>query len=122
VQIRSEIQKAKLELWFQLLRKPTGEEIIEKVGISIERYHEVMRASKPVLSLHSRHKTTQEELISGVADVNGGDDRRQSALLRLALDDVVSTHFFLFLEFVLHCFLSLIVYPCLNLMRIKILS
>ncbi|KAJ6373653.1 hypothetical protein OIU78_029354 [Salix suchowensis] len=93
--IRSEIQKAKLELWFQLKRKPMEEEIIEKVGISIERYREVMRASKPVLSLHSRHKTTQEELISGVADVDGGDDRRQSALLRLALDDVdqnPSTH------------------------------
>ncbi|KAB5524163.1 hypothetical protein DKX38_021912 [Salix brachista] len=89
--IRSEIQKAKLELWFQLKRKPMEEEIIEKVGISIERYREVMRASKPVLSLHSRHKTTQEELISGVADVDGGDDRRQSALLRLALDDVIDS-------------------------------
>ncbi|CAK7324109.1 unnamed protein product [Dovyalis caffra] len=89
--IRSEIQKAKLELWFQLKRKPTEEEIIEKVGISPERYHEVTRASKPVLSLHSRHKTTEEELISGVADVDGGDDRRQSALLRLALDDVLDS-------------------------------
>ncbi|KAJ6294933.1 hypothetical protein OIU76_022922 [Salix suchowensis] len=29
--IRSEIQKAKLELWFQLKRKPMEEEIIEKV-------------------------------------------------------------------------------------------
>ncbi|KAJ6748843.1 RNA polymerase SIGMA FACTOR RPO [Salix purpurea] len=86
--IRSEIQKAKLELWFQLKRQPSEDEIIEKVRISPERYHEVTRASKPVLSLHSRHKTTQEEFIGGVADADGGDDRRQSALLRLALDDV----------------------------------
>ena len=93
VQIRSEIQKAKLELWFQLKRQPSEDEIIEKVRISPERYHEVTRASKPVLSLHSRHKTTQEEFIGGVADADGGDDRRQSALLRLALDDVVSSHY-----------------------------
>ncbi|KAG6752743.1 hypothetical protein POTOM_042779 [Populus tomentosa] len=91
VQIRSEIQKAKLELWFQLKRQPMEDEIIEKVGISPERYHEVTRASKPVLSLHSRHKTTQEEFIGGIADVDGGDDRRQSALLRLALDDVLDS-------------------------------
>ncbi|KAJ6418760.1 hypothetical protein OIU84_002022 [Salix udensis] len=89
--IRSEIQKAKLELWFQLKRQPSEDEIIEKVRISPERYHEVMRASKPVLSLHSRHKTTQEEFIGGVADADGGDDRRQSALLRLALDDVLDS-------------------------------
>ena len=95
VQIRSEIQKAKLELWFQLKRQPMEDEIIEKVRISPERYHEVTRASKPVLSLHSRHKTTQEEFIGGIADVDGGDDRRQSALLRLALDDVVSSHYML---------------------------
>lgn len=51
-----------------------------------------MKASKPVLSLHSRHKTTQEELINGVVDDEGvnGDNRKQPALLRLALDDVVS--------------------------------
>ncbi|KAG6753718.1 hypothetical protein POTOM_041715 [Populus tomentosa] len=91
VQIRSEIQKAKLELWFQLKRQPMEDEIIEKVGISPERYHEVTRASKPVLSLHSRHKITQEEFIGGIADVDGGDDRRQSALLRLALDDVLDS-------------------------------
>lgn len=66
-----------------------------------------MKASKPVLSLHSRHKTTQEELINGVVDDEGvnGDNRKQPALLRLALDDVVSVTtqpleiFFL----ILHC-------------------
>lgn len=92
MQIRVEIQKAKLELSFELQRQPTEEEIIQKVGISPERYHEVMRASKPVLSLHSRHALTQEELINGITDVDGGDNRRQPALLRLALDDVVTTH------------------------------
>lgn len=87
-----EIQKAKLELLFELHRMPTEEEIIERVGISPERYHEVMRASKPIISLHSRHSVTQEEFINGITDVDGvegGDKRRQPALLRLALDDVV---------------------------------
>lgn len=70
---------------------PTEEEIVKRVGISPERYHEVMRASKPVVSLNSRHTTTDEEFINGITDVDGvgGDHRRQPALLRLALDDVV---------------------------------
>lgn len=91
LQVRVEIQRAKLELMFQLQRLPTEEEIIDKVGISPERYHDVMRASRPVFSLHSRHSVTQEEFISGITDVDGvgGDNRRQPALLRLALDDVV---------------------------------
>lgn len=97
VQIRAEIQKAKLELSFELQRLPTEEEIVGRVGISHERYHEVMRASKPVFSLHSRHTTTQEEFINGITDVTGvgGDKKRQPALLRLALDDVVIALLFL---------------------------
>ncbi|KAK8714777.1 hypothetical protein V6N13_042126 [Hibiscus sabdariffa] len=91
--VRVEIQRAKMELLFELQREPTDNEVIEKVGISPERYQEVMRASKPVGSLHSRHSVTQEEFISGITDVDGvgGDHRRQPALLRLALDDVLDS-------------------------------
>lgn len=86
-----------MELTFELKRLPTEDEIVEKVGISSERYHEVMRASKPIISLHSRHVTTQEEFINAITDFEGvgGDDRRKPALLRLALDDVVNNSFFL---------------------------
>lgn len=96
MQVRVDIQKAKLELLFELQRMPTDDEIIERVGISPERYHEVMRVSKPVLSLHAKNSTTQEELINGITDVDGveGDKRRQPALLRLAIDDVVIFSFF----------------------------
>lgn len=99
MQIRVEILRAKLELTFELGREPTEEEIYEKVGISCERYREVMRASKSVISLHARHATTQEEFISGITDVDGvgGDKRRQPALLRLALDDVVLIHLYFIL-------------------------
>ncbi|KAG2700611.1 hypothetical protein I3760_06G007100 [Carya illinoinensis] len=91
--VRVEIQRAKLELLFELHRLPTEEEIIKKVGISPERYREVMRASKPVVSLHLRHPITQEEYINGITDVDGcgGDNWRQHALLRLALDDVLDS-------------------------------
>ncbi|XP_027110128.1 RNA polymerase sigma factor sigE, chloroplastic/mitochondrial [Coffea eugenioides] len=91
--VRIEIQRAKLELLFELQRMPTDDEIIERVGISPERYHEVMRVSKPILSLHARHSTTQEEFINGITDVDGveGEKRRQPALLRLALDDVLDS-------------------------------
>ncbi|XP_028806824.1 RNA polymerase sigma factor sigE, chloroplastic/mitochondrial [Neltuma alba] len=91
--VRVDIQRAKLELTFELQRLPTEEEIIERVGISPERYHEVMKASKPILSLHSRHAITQEEFIDGVTDFEGvnGDSRKQPAVLRLALDDVLDS-------------------------------
>lgn len=91
--VRVEIQRAKLELLFELHRLPTKEEIIKKVGISPERYHEVLKASKPVLSLHSRHATTQEEYINGIPDVDGvgADNWKQPALQRLALDDVLDS-------------------------------
>lgn len=93
MQVRGEIQRAKLELLFELKRVPTDEEIIQRVNISPERYREVMKASKPILSLHSRHGVTQEEFINGITDVDGveNENQRQPALLRLALDDVVST-------------------------------
>ncbi|KAL0304384.1 UNVERIFIED_CONTAM: RNA polymerase sigma factor sigE, chloroplastic/mitochondrial [Sesamum radiatum] len=89
--VRVEIQRAKQELLFELQRPPTDEEIIERVGISPERYHEVMKVSKPISSLHARHEVTQEEFINVIANVDGveGDNRRQPALLRLALDDVI---------------------------------
>ncbi|XP_039116298.1 RNA polymerase sigma factor sigE, chloroplastic/mitochondrial [Dioscorea cayenensis subsp. rotundata] len=91
--VRQEIQKAKLELTLELQRSPTDEEIIARAGITPERYHDVMKASKPVLSLNAKHLTTQEEFINGITDIDGagGDDRRQPALLRLALDDVLDS-------------------------------
>ncbi|CAJ1974363.1 unnamed protein product [Sphenostylis stenocarpa] len=91
--VRAEIQKAKTELTFELQRSPTEEEIIERVKISPERYHDVMKASKSILSLNSRHITTEEEFINGVVDDEGvnGDNRKQPALLRLALDDVLDS-------------------------------
>ncbi|KAL8519209.1 hypothetical protein ACS0TY_010230 [Phlomoides rotata] len=88
--VRAEIQKAKLQLKFELQRLPTYEEIIERIGISAERYHEVMRVSKPILSLHAKHAVTNEEFINGITDVDG-DSRRQPALLRIALDDVLDS-------------------------------
>ena len=79
---------------FELQRLPTEEEITKKVGISPKRYRDVMRAVKSVSSLHAKHTTTQEEFINGITDIDGvgGDKRRQPALLRLALDDVVTTY------------------------------
>ncbi|ERN08930.1 hypothetical protein AMTR_s00015p00252960 [Amborella trichopoda] len=66
---------------------------MEKVGISEEKYHDVLRASKPVFSLNAKHVTTQEELVNGVMDMDGvtGDKRKPAALLRLALDDVLDS-------------------------------
>ncbi|KAJ4877551.1 hypothetical protein Rs2_42569 [Raphanus sativus] len=91
--VRVEIYKAKMELLFELGRLPTEEEVVERLKISPERYREVLRAANPVYSLNSKHSVTQEEFINGITDVDGvgADDRRQPALLRLALDDVLDS-------------------------------
>nr|GEW89829.1 RNA polymerase sigma factor sigE, chloroplastic/mitochondrial [Tanacetum cinerariifolium] len=88
--VRIEIQKAKKKLWFDLMRQPTEEEIAKKAGISLKRYREVTKVSKPILSLNRKNPVTQEEFIDTFAD-NDGNERRQPALLRLALDDVLDS-------------------------------
>ncbi|XP_068666238.1 RNA polymerase sigma factor sigE, chloroplastic/mitochondrial-like [Aristolochia californica] len=91
--VRLEIQRAKTELSFELGRPPSDEEIIAKAGISPGRYYDVTKASKSILSLNAKHSTTQEEFLKAIADIDGvsGDNRRQSALLRLAIDDVLDS-------------------------------
>ncbi|KAI3808776.1 hypothetical protein L1987_24737 [Smallanthus sonchifolius] len=89
--VKIEIQKAKKKLWFDHMRPPTEEEIARKAGISLERYREVMKTSRPVLSLNRKNSVTQEEFINTFADDDDGDERRQPALLRLALDDVLDS-------------------------------
>ncbi|CAN7101372.1 unnamed protein product [Brassica rapa subsp. narinosa] len=91
--VRVEIYKTKMELLFEFGRLPTEEEVVKRLKISPERYREVLRAAKPVYSLNSKHAVTQEEFIKGITDVDGvgADNRRQLALLRLALDDVLDS-------------------------------
>nr|AKC88734.1 sigma factor [Erodium texanum] len=94
--LRLKVMRAKIDLSYELHRSPTDDEIIKKVGISPERYYEVKRVSMPVSSLHARHPVTQEELINLISDEDDDDDdrrdkRRQPALLRLALDDVLDS-------------------------------
>lgn len=104
MQVRGEINRARIELLFEHHKLPSDEEVIEKVGMSPERYREVMKASKPVMSLHSRHAVTQEEFINAITDDDGvgADNGRQSTLLRLALDDVVTTLVLSYLAFLHH--------------------
>nr|AKC88735.1 sigma factor [Erodium trifolium] len=86
------VQKAKEDLWFKLHRSPTQEELIEKVGITPQKYREVLRVSMPVYSLHARNPITQEELINELTDENdNGDDLKRPTLLRIALDDVLDS-------------------------------
>jgi hypothetical protein len=90
---RQEIGKAREELAFELGRPATDEEVRRKVGISPQRYRDVLRMTRPTYSLHARNRVTQEELINEVTDddaigVDAGG--RHNTLLRLAIDDLVS--------------------------------
>uniref|UniRef100_A0A453A227 RNA polymerase sigma-70 region 3 domain-containing protein n=1 Tax=Aegilops tauschii subsp. strangulata TaxID=200361 RepID=A0A453A227_AEGTS len=94
VQERQEINRAREELSFELGRAPTDEETMKKVGLSPARYRDVVRMTRPTYSLHSRNRVTQEELIKEVTDVDaiGVDTHKHNRLLRLAIDDLVSTN------------------------------
>ncbi|KAJ0785282.1 putative RNA polymerase sigma-70, RNA polymerase sigma factor, region [Helianthus annuus] len=91
MQVKIEIHKAKKKLWFDHMRPPTEEEIANKAGISLERYRDVTKTSRPILSLNRKNSVTQEEFFNSFADDDDGDERRQLALLRLALDDVLDS-------------------------------
>ncbi|CAN6345677.1 unnamed protein product [Urochloa humidicola] len=90
---RQEISKAREELAFELGRTPTDEEVIKRVGISQERYRDVLRMTRPTYSLHSRNRVTQEELINEVTDDDaiGVDAGKHNTLLRLAIDDLLDS-------------------------------
>ncbi|WVZ99751.1 hypothetical protein U9M48_045007 [Paspalum notatum var. saurae] len=94
MQERQEISKAREELAFELGRAPTDEEVIKRVGISQERYRDVLRMTRPTYSLHSRNRVTQEELINEVTDDEAiGVDAagKNNTLLRLAIDDLLDS-------------------------------
>ncbi|OEL12738.1 RNA polymerase sigma factor sigE, chloroplastic/mitochondrial [Dichanthelium oligosanthes] len=90
---RQEISKAREELAFELGRAPTDEEVVRRVGISQERYRDVLRMTRPTYSLHSRNRVTQEELINEVTDDDaiGVDAGKNNTLLRLAIDDLLDS-------------------------------
>lgn len=90
---RQEIGRAREELAFELGRPPTDEEVRARVGLSPQRYRDVLRMARPTYSLHARNRVTQEELIGEVTDAEAvGVDAggKHDALLRLAIDDLVS--------------------------------
>lgn len=91
--LKLDIQRATLDLLFQLGRAPTDEEIRWKLGLKKERYDEVVRASKRVVSLNEYDRTTKEELINTIVDQEKGNYTSISpqTMLRLGLDDVLDS-------------------------------
>ncbi|AQK89018.1 RNA polymerase sigma factor sigE, chloroplastic/mitochondrial isoform X1 [Zea mays] len=91
---RQEIGRAREELAFELGRPPTDEEVRARVGLSPQRYRDVLRMARPTYSLHARNRVTQEELIGEVTDAEAvGVDAggKHDALLRLAIDDLLDS-------------------------------
>lgn len=95
-QLKLDIQRTTLDLLLQLGRAPTDEEIRSKLGLKKERYNEVVRASKRVMSLNEYDRTTKEELINTIPDQENGNYSSipPQTMLRLGLDDVVSIQSF----------------------------
>jgi DNA-directed RNA polymerase specialized sigma subunit len=95
-QLKLDIQRTTLDLLLQLGRAPTNEEIRSKLGLKKERYNEVVRASKRVMSLNEYDRTTKEELINTIPDQENGNYSSipPQNMLRLGLDDAVSIESF----------------------------
>lgn len=92
-QLKLDIQRTTLDLLLQLGRAPTDEEIRSKLGLKKERYNEVVRASKRVMSLNEYDRTTKEELINTIPDQENGNYSSipPQTMLRLGLDDVLDS-------------------------------
>lgn len=91
--LKLDIQRTTLDLLLRLGRAPTDEEIRSKLGLKKERYNEVVRASKRVMSLNEYDRTTKEELINTIPDQENGNYSSipPQTMLRLGLDDVLDS-------------------------------
>eukprot|EP01018_Ginkgo_biloba_P004565 Gb_40730 [translate_table: standard] len=91
--IKLDIQRATLDLLLKVGRSPTHEEIRAQVGLEKQRYYDVIRTSKKILSLNKRHRVTEEEFIDSIPDQRKGENKalRPQTLLRLGLDDVLDS-------------------------------
>ena len=98
MQLKLDIQRETLELLLHLGRALIDEEIRSKLGLKKQRYNEVIRASKRVMSLNEYDRTTKEELINTIPDQENGyySSIPPQTMLRLGLDDVVSIQSFQF--------------------------
>lgn len=91
--LKLDIQRATLNLLLQLGRAPTDEEIRSKLGLKKERYNEVVRASKRVMSLNEYDRSTKVELINTIPDQENENYSSipPQTMLRLGLDDVLDS-------------------------------
>jgi RNA polymerase sigma factor len=88
------IKRAKLDLALELGRNPTSKEVMQRLGLGVDRYHDILRTTMRTTSLHLRDRITGEEKVEILADTDNASSMMLGGrnMLRVGMDDVVS-HF-----------------------------
>ncbi len=94
MQQKVSIKHAKLDLALELGRNPTSKEVMQRLGLGVDRYHDILRTTMRTTSLHSRDRITGEEKVENLADTDDASSMMLGGrnMLRVGMDDVVS-HF-----------------------------
>jgi RNA polymerase sigma factor len=101
LQQKVNIKRAKLDLALDLGRSPTSKEVMQRLGLGVDRYHDILRTTMQTTSLHLRDRITGEEKIDNLADTDDASSMMLGGrnMLRAGVDDVVSHFLFTFASF-----------------------
>lgn len=87
------IKRAKLDLALELGRSPTSKEVMQQLGLGVDRYHDILRTTMQTTSLHLRDRITGEEKIDNLADTDDASSMMLGGrnMLRAGVDDVLDS-------------------------------
>ncbi|KAJ7524017.1 hypothetical protein O6H91_18G073200 [Diphasiastrum complanatum] len=92
---RMNIKNASMDLTMKYEREPTPAEIMQQVGLGTKRYHNILKTSTRIGSLHERSRITGEERIHVVSDSDDAETQflksTAGAMLRFGMDDVLDS-------------------------------
>lgn len=94
VQHRVNIKRARGELTDELGRPPTNEEIRNRLGITADRFRDILRTNVRPSSLHEHDRLTGREKVENLVSEEDALSTyaRGTSMVLYGLDDVVWTH------------------------------
>jgi len=92
------IKRAKVDLAAELGRPPTNEEIGKHLGITADRFRDILRTNMRTSSLHEHDRVTGREKVENLVSDEDAMSAyaRGTSMVQYGLDDVVWAHKTLF--------------------------
>lgn len=90
---RVNIQRAKVELFSELGRQPTNDEIRKHLGITADRFRDILRTNMRTSSLHEHDRITGREKVENLVSEEDALDTLAggTSMVQYGLDDVLDS-------------------------------